>query len=323
MKPIAALSLMCLASVLTSQKADTGTPLGQLIDIGGRKLHVHCTGSGAPTVLLEAGASSFALDWALVQPEIARDQRVCSYDRAGHGWSDARGEVDTSARIVADLHALLAASGQKPPYLMVGASRGGLYVRLYQLEFPKEVAGIVLVDSATEDRLFTMLKGEAVAIAELSADELRTTLPASGSVPIPRRAPQTGAPFDRLPPELYKLRVALDQKLIDAMPATVSADVIRESAEAEREALARLRNSRSVPAAPYSLVPVVALTRGDGLKSGLAESHAALARLAKNSRHTVVADSGHEIHLFMPAAVIQAVRDVTLAIRQGTQLPPR
>src|SRR6185503_7396802 len=140
-----------------------GPPPGRLVDVGGRKLHVNCAGSGSPTVVLEAGASSFALDWSLVQPEIARTQRVCSYDRAGSGWSDPRPDVETPARIAADLHAALAAAGERPPYVLVGHSAGGLYVRLYQLEHPNEVVGLVLVDPATEDRLFTLFQGRAVA----------------------------------------------------------------------------------------------------------------------------------------------------------------
>jgi pimeloyl-ACP methyl ester carboxylesterase len=100
-------------ATLAAQAIDIGPPPGRLIDVGGRKLHVNCTGQSqgtGPTVILEAGASSFAIDWSLVQPEIARTYRVCSYDRAGSGWSDPRPDVETPARIVADLHALLATS---------------------------------------------------------------------------------------------------------------------------------------------------------------------------------------------------------------------
>ena len=120
------------AAAVTSQTTEIGPPPGTLVDIGGRKLHAICSGSGAPTVVLEAGASSFAIDWSLVQQEIAKITRVCSYDRAGSGWSDA-GPTPTSARIVADLHALLSKLGAKPPYVLAGASAGGLYVRNYDL----------------------------------------------------------------------------------------------------------------------------------------------------------------------------------------------
>src|SRR6185369_150774 len=98
-----------------------------------------------------------------------------------------RPDVETPARIVADLHALLAAAGEKPPYVMVGASAGGLYVRLYQLDYPSEVIGLVLVDPAAEDRLFAMYQQRAVFIATLTAEQLASTLPTT-AVPIPPRA---------------------------------------------------------------------------------------------------------------------------------------
>ena len=166
MKPFAVVLALLLTSMAAlAQPADIGQPPGRLVDVGGRTLHLHCVGTGSPTVILEAGASSFALDWSLVQPEVARNQRVCAYDRAGSGWSEPRLDVETPARIVIDLHTALMAAGEKPPFLMTGASAGGLYVRLYQLDYPADVAGLVLVDPATEDRLFTMFQQRAVPIA--------------------------------------------------------------------------------------------------------------------------------------------------------------
>jgi pimeloyl-ACP methyl ester carboxylesterase len=294
-----------------------------LINVAGRKLHFNCSGSGSPTVILEAGASAFALDWSLVQPEIARTNRVCSYDRLGSGWSDLRLDVETPARVVAELHGVLTAAGENPPFVMAGASAGGLFVRLYQLDYPGEVAGLVFVDPATEDHLFTMFEGQAVPIASLTADQLGFSLPATGSVPIPRRSPQMGTPFDRLPADLYQLRIKLDQRLIDSYPASVSAEIVRESSEGQRAALARLLDSRRPRSKPLGELPVVVLTRGLDMTPGLEETHAALARLSTNSRQTVVAGAGHEIHLFQPSAVIQAIRDVSTSIRQRSALPSR
>jgi pimeloyl-ACP methyl ester carboxylesterase len=312
-----------LTLVIVAQQANIGPAPGRLVDIGGRKLHFICSGSGSPTVIIEAGASSFAIDFSLVQPEIARTHRVCSYDRAGTGWSDPRGAGDTPSRVIRDLHDGLAAAAEKPPFILVGASRGGLYVRLYQLEYPTQVAGFVLIDPATEDRLFTMHEGQAVAIASLTAEQLAASLPASGSFPNRRRAVQTGTPFDRLPPDVYKQRLALDRRLIEALPESVTAEFIRESSEADRAMLARLLKSRAGPDNPFARVPVVVLTRTADLSNGLSENHSGLARLAKNSRHSLVTGAGHEIHLFAPAAVVEAVQDVSTAVRQRTQLPPR
>jgi pimeloyl-ACP methyl ester carboxylesterase len=293
------------------------------VDIGGRRLHIHCTGSGSPTVVIEAGASAFAIDWTLVQPDVARARRVCSYDRAGSGWSDARPDVETPARVVADLHALLGAAGERGPYVLVGHSAGGLYVRLYQLEYPGDVLGLVLVDPATEDRLFTFFQGRAVAISSLTAEQLATVQPASGDVPVPSRSPQTGAPFDRLPSDLYQRRVELDRRLIASLPPTVPAAVVRESGEGQRAALARLLESRTRGDSPMRSVPVVVLTRGLEQTPGIAENHAALAAVSGNSRHSVVPATLHEIHLSAPLAVVQAIEDVCGAAQTKARLPVR
>lgn len=318
------LILVASGAALLAQ-GDVGRPPGRLVDVGGRTLHVHCTGSGSPTVVIEAGASSFALDFSLVQPEIARNNRVCSYDRAGRGWSEARSEVDTPTRVVSDLRGMLAAIGAMPPYVMVGASFGALYVRLYQLEHPDDVAGLVLLDPATEDRLFTLFEGRMVTIGSLSAEQLLTTLPASGSVPnrAGTRPPQMGAPFDRLPKDLYETRIKLDQRLIASQGTSVSADIVRKDAEANRAMFARLLESRTAKAPPMRNTPTVVLTRGIDMTPGIAENHAGLAALSTNSRHTVVPDAGHELHLFAPSIVAQAIRDVSIAARGGTQLPKR
>jgi pimeloyl-ACP methyl ester carboxylesterase len=180
-----------------------------------------------------------------------------------------------------------------------------------------------LVDPATEDRLFTLFQQKMVAIGSLTAEQLRTTLPTTGPVPIPSRSPQTGAPFDRLPPELYQLRIKLDQRLIASFPASVSADLVRESAEGQRAALARLLESRAKQEHPIGDRPLVVLTRGKQMTPGIAENHAGVARLSTNSRHTVVPEAGHEIHLFAPSAVIQAIQDVSTASRRQSRLPAR
>jgi pimeloyl-ACP methyl ester carboxylesterase len=304
------------------QSAQLPAPPGRLVEVNGRTLHLHCTGSGTPTVILEAGASSFAIDWSLVQPAVARSQRVCSYDRAGMGWSDRSDDVDSGRSSVSDLHALLAAAQEAPPSVMVGASRGALYVRLYQLEYPSEVVGLVLVDPATEDRLFIMYKGAIVPIAGLSAQEHATTLPTTASVPIRSRRPQTGTPFDRLPADLYDIRITLDQRLIDSLGSSMPGERARAFAESDHAMLARLLQSRSAADTPFRRVPVVVLTRGLDMTDGLADNHAALAGLSLNSRHSIVRDSGHEVPLFAPDAVIDSIRDVTAAAVKGTPVAP-
>jgi pimeloyl-ACP methyl ester carboxylesterase len=107
--------------IATSQPSGFPAAPGRLVDVGGRKPHLHCTGAASPTLVFEAGASAFAIDFSLVQRDVARSTRACSYDRIGHGWSDPRGDTDPETAVV--LHDLLRAAGEKPPYVLVGASR--------------------------------------------------------------------------------------------------------------------------------------------------------------------------------------------------------
>lgn len=122
----------------------------RLVDIGGRRLNIICTGTGSPTVILEAGLVADSAAWRLVQPAISRHTRVCSYDRAGLGFSDPAGPPRDAAAIVGDLRALLRRAGIGPPYVLVGWSSGGLYTRLYQYRYPNEVVGLVEVDPDSE-----------------------------------------------------------------------------------------------------------------------------------------------------------------------------
>lgn len=124
-------------------------PAGQLVDIGGRVMHIHCVGAG-PTVVFEAGHGGTSLDWTLVQMQLAEQFRVCAYDRAGSGWSDPAPLPRTPEAVVADLHALLQAAGEPGPYTLVAHSLGGRYARLFAAQYPDQVTGMVLVDARSE-----------------------------------------------------------------------------------------------------------------------------------------------------------------------------
>jgi pimeloyl-ACP methyl ester carboxylesterase len=125
---------------------------GRLIDAGGRMMHIDCTGEGLPTVILDSGLGDTFLSWRKVQPEIAKVARVCSYDRAGLGYSDSSPQPRTSKVIAEELHALLQAANIQPPYILVGHSMGGYDVRVYASLYRSEVAGMVLVDASHPDQ---------------------------------------------------------------------------------------------------------------------------------------------------------------------------
>lgn len=122
----------------------------RLVDIGGRRLNLVCTGKGSPTVILEAGMLADSSAWRRVQPAMSQTTRVCSYDRAGMGFSDAAGAPRDASAIVRDLHRLLTAASVAGPYVLVGWSSGGLFTRLYQYRYPTDVVGLVEVDPDTE-----------------------------------------------------------------------------------------------------------------------------------------------------------------------------
>ncbi len=124
-----------------------------MVDIGGYKLHMIDSGSGGPTVVIDAGLGGNALEWSLVQPEIAKFTRVVAYDRAGYAWSDVSPLERTSENMIKELHTMLQRENIPAPYILVGHSFGGINVRLFANMYPDEVAGIVLVDSSNEKQL--------------------------------------------------------------------------------------------------------------------------------------------------------------------------
>lgn len=125
-------------------------PQGQMVDVGGYRIHLHSMGSGGPTVVLDAGLGNLGVDWGLVQPEIAKFTRVVTFDRAGSGWSEKGPKPRTSAQIVKELHTLLHAANVPGPYIVVGHSFGGGNVQLFAATYPEEVLGLVLVDACHE-----------------------------------------------------------------------------------------------------------------------------------------------------------------------------
>ena len=122
---------------------------GQLIDVGGHRLHLYSTGSGSPTVVLEPGGGASSSDFGWIAPVVARDTTVCVYDRAGRGWSDATDSPQDGTHIAADLHTLLDRAYVPGPYVLAGHSFGGLYVQSFAAQFPDQVAGMVLLDSTS------------------------------------------------------------------------------------------------------------------------------------------------------------------------------
>ena len=164
-------------------------PPGELVDIGGRRLHLSCKGDAAgPTVLFEAGLSQYTASsgYGRAQDLIATFAHACIYDRAGLGWSDKAATLHTQQDMVEDLHALLAAKKLHSPMVLVGHSIGGLLARLYVKTYPGEVDGMVLVDATPESYLHGPGAAEARAdIVAKIAEGLKVATPGVPVVPLP------------------------------------------------------------------------------------------------------------------------------------------
>jgi pimeloyl-ACP methyl ester carboxylesterase len=294
-------------------------PPGRLIDIGGRKLHLHCSGKGSPTIILMAGGGAFSIDWALVQPRVAESTRVCSYDRAGLAWSDPGPADETVDQTIGDLHALLRAAGEKEPYLLVGASIGGIFIRAYQRAFPNEVAGLVFTNSS--NRVGWSVKGKAGLIWDLTEAEIRSTFPLPQSVKGP--APnQVGEPFDRLTPALQAVRLWLDVRLWGKWEPSKAGP--ESTLSWRKEFLREFEETDAGREHPLGELPVIVLSSGPIASESERQSrNGAAARLdflSFNSVHITATGSGHEIHLYQPDFVVQALVRAVSAVRSRVPL---
>ena len=166
---------------------------GNLIDVGGFKMHLHCVGEGSPTVVLETLSGGTSSYWGWVQPEVSKATRVCVYDRAGRGWSEPDPEPITLGRTASNLHALLTNAHIKGPYILVGHSIGGIYVRQFATQYPEEVLGMVLVDASHPEqfeRYPEMLEGNETYM------QLLALMPTIARIGINRIYFASGGEFD-------------------------------------------------------------------------------------------------------------------------------
>lgn len=165
---IALLLVMLAAGVVQAQDGESELPPapGELIDVGGYSLHLNCTGEGGPAVILDAGLGDWSINMAALQDQVAEFAQVCTYDRAGYGWSDEGREPRTSQQIVDELAALLENSTVEPPYILAGHSFGGVNMLMFAAQHPDQVAGVVLLDSSHPEQMDT-LRAEVPEIVAL------------------------------------------------------------------------------------------------------------------------------------------------------------
>jgi len=292
-----------------------------MVDIGGRKLHIHCTGRGSPTVVLLAGGGAYAIDWALVQPRIAEIARVCSYDRAGLGWSDAGPGEETVERTVADLRSLLSASDERGPFVLAGASIGGIYIRAFQRAVPSDVAALVFANSA--NRVGLMTKSGGGLLWDLTEDDIRSAFPQPAAAK-GARPTQVGQPHDRLPANLQPIRLSFDIWFWERFDPALATG---ETTLSWRREFLREFEETDGNRQPLGALPVVVVASGpvatDAERSSRTGAGARLDYLSRNSLHIAATGSGHEIHLFQPERVVEGITRVVSAVRTRTALSGR
>jgi len=277
---------------------------GKLVDVGTHSLHLNCTGSGGPTVVLQAGGGEMSSAFGWVAPTVAEQTRVCVYDRAGHGWSESAGTAQDGAEIAADLHSLLE-QGQEPgPYVLAGHSFGGLYTLVFADLFSDEVAGMVLVD---------------------------TTAPAS------EPAPQGTTSDDAAPDAVDRVSALLGTtarmgfgRLISGsdfgdLPAR-SRDEMRAAAATELQARGTIEEylkagtsgGQAAWLEDFGSKPLVVLTAGVGTDAAWVERREELARLSDESDHRLIEGADHSALIHdeeHAAATSDAVLDVVASVR--------
>lgn len=292
----------------------------QLIDIGGRKMNLYCSGQGTTTVVFDAPAGEAGWNWFRVQPAVALHTRACVFDRAGLGFSDAADRPNTSENVVEDLHKLLAGAGIRPPYVMVGNSLGGANVQVYTYRYPSEVKGLVLVEPQHEDetsRLDKASQGNLKKIYAMVEEQNNYCLEAAQKGIKPNSPEQmncVGNPEATYGPTLGAVVRAATTKA-SYWHATVDES---NAMTVSDEQLRRLRR-------PFGDLPIVVLTRGvspyavpgqpqSAVNKAMEDENAAIqkeiAALSTRGKQRVVLGAGHVIHAEKPEAVIDAILDV-------------
>jgi pimeloyl-ACP methyl ester carboxylesterase len=317
----AALVLVALAGLGQATPAASAAdppvppPPGRLVDLGGRRLHLHCTGSGSPAVIVENGNGGFSIDFAPVQPEVAKFTQICTYDRAGYAWSDAGPAQGTVEQTMDDLHLLLRTAGIRPPYVLVGASIGGIFTRAYQRRYPDEVAGMVLDDPTSDEGLGYRINGKDRLIYEMSAADMRESGRAflRKPPPPPEVPTKLEEPLDRLPPDLQAARLWATRKLLADRDLVSLVTVTNES---WRQEFIALRRERLRQEHPLGNLPLIVLGRKQSDWKTRQRHLAELKGLSSAGKLVIAENSGHEIHLYRPELVVESIREVVAAARQ-------
>ena len=309
------IGMLALAAVgggyeAVSAASDTRPSMpGRSIDVGGHSLHLHCTGTGSPTVVLQAGGGEMSSNMGWIAPRVAADTRVCVYDRAGRGWSEPVSSPQDASQIATDLNTLLRRGNVPGPYLLAGHSFGGLYVLTYAARYPDQVDGMVLVDTTaprptppatTSDQpsgydLLGRVSTLVSTSARLGLTRLYAPIEEDGSLP-----PESG--------DEYRASLITGSNLRSTIDEYAQANTSMAEAGAFTD---------------FGAKPLVVLTAGTGSDAAWIATHRRLAKMSTNSVQRIIKGAKHEDLIADEkdsTATSQAILDVVAAIRNSTPL---
>lgn len=295
---------------------------GQLVDVGGFNLHIHCTGeAGGPTVVVDAGNGDFSVTWMGIQREVEKSARICTYDRAGYGWSDVSPHPRTASQMANELHQLLVNADVEPPYILVGHSLGGLNVRVYASLYPDEVAGMILVDAGHEDQL-QRLPPEYLQLYKRQ-ESYFSVLGFMSRFGILHLIGSSSKGAELVPPQVAKLPKEVQPVYMTMISHPSYFDTTLAELRALPEITAEVRATGKLGDTPLLILTADSLDEAAAQSIGLGEDFPAaqlqqafnelqneFEALSTRSRHIIVKDSTHGINLDQPQAVIDAILDM-------------
>lgn len=284
---------------------------GQLIDVGGHRLHLHCTGSGSPTVVLQPGGGDFSSAMAWIAPAVAADTRVCVYDRAGRGWSEPADSPQDATQIATDLHALLQRANVPGPYVLAGHSFGGLYILTHAYRYPDDVAGMVLIDSTNPAAHADPAKATAYDASSYDAatDRVAALGAAAARIGVVRLIGSFA--YGDLPPQARG----------EVRAKTATADYA--SGWIDEFVQANASGAEAAMLTDFDDKPLVVLTAGAETGAIHDAAQNKLATLSTDSSHRVIEGANHAGLIYnerFAKATTQAILDVVSSIRTNRPL---